>query len=251
MPAPKDPGKYIEWKRKLSLSHKGNPKCHPDGWSEKVSASLTGRVLSKEHRDNIRSAKIGSKYRQRTEEHCRKISMALSNKPKSEEHKRKLSESRKSLSLEAKRNIREAALLRFSNPDYIKIHNDANQKRKETLIGGFWYGNVRYQDGPQYCERWTADLRDRVRAYFGYRCFECGSLQHGRKHNVHHVHYNKKTCCDGSPHDMIPLCPECHSKTNFNRAFWEDHFTTMIYSSDPNGKCFFTKEEMRELTQSP
>jgi len=120
----------------------------------------------------------------------------------------------------------------------------------ESKIGGFWYGNVRYDERPQYCERWTEDLRERVRAYFGYRCFECGALQNGTKLSVHHVHYNKKTCCDGSPHDIIPLCVSCHMKTNGNRDYWEKHFTDLLYASDPDGKCFFTKEEMKTYTKS-
>jgi hypothetical protein len=89
-----------------------------------------------------------------------------------------------------------------------------------------------------------------VRAYFNYTCFECGIKQTNRKLNVHHVHYNKKTCCDGSPHDLVPLCPECHTKTNFNRDYLEDHFTEKLYENNPEGKCFFTREEMGEFTQS-
>lgn len=126
--------------------------------------------------------------------------------------------------------------------------DETKQKMSETRLGGYWYGNVRYDDNP-YCEKWTANLRERCRAYFGYICFECNKTQEEirRKLNVHHVHYNKKTCCDGSPHDLVPLCPECHTKTNFNRDYWEDHFTEKLYDMNPNGKCFFTKEEYREF----
>ena len=109
---------------------------------------------------------------------------------------------------------------------------------------GFWYGAVRYYDDQMYCEKFNADLKERVRAYRGYVCFECGTPQNGTKLHIHHVHYNKKTCCDGSPHDLVPLCPSCHAKTNTNRKYWEDHFTGMIYQIDLDGKWFFTKEEM-------
>jgi hypothetical protein len=122
-------------------------------------------------------------------------------------------------------------------------------KMSESGIGGFWYGNIRYDDNP-YCEKWTAELRERVRAYFNYICFECGTPQNRRKLNVHHIHYNKKTCCDGSPHDMVPLCPECHTKTNFNRDYWEDRLTELLYAGNPDGKCFFTKEEMAAFKAS-
>ena len=250
MPAPKDPIKYQMWLDNLSKSHKWNPKCHPPGWSEKVSLKLTGRERTQEHCENISKAKLGQKYPVRSKEYCNKISIALSNKPKSEEHKKKLSISRKNLSIESRLNISNAAKKRFQNIEYMLKHRDANIKRVEKLIGGFWYGNIRYYNN-QYCEKWTADLRERVRAYFGYICFECGVKQKGRKLSVHHIHYNKKTCCDGSPHDMVPLCAECHTKTNFNRDYWEDHFTEMLYLISPEGKCFFTKEEMGEFTQPP
>jgi len=43
------------------------------------------------------------------------------------------------------------------------------------------------------------------------------------------------------------LCAKCHPKTNYNRDYWEKHFTDMIYENDPTGKCFFTKEEYSKL----
>jgi hypothetical protein len=124
----------------------------------------------------------------------------------------------------------------------------SKQKIIDYLVGGIWYGNVRYNDNP-YCEKWTPNLRERVRAYFGYVCFECGVKQDGRKLCVHHIHYNKKTCCDGSPHDMVPLCQECHTRTNYNRDYWEEHFVTKLYEQSSDGKCFFTKEEMKTFNK--
>lgn len=117
--------------------------------------------------------------------------------------------------------------------------------RMESVIGGFWYGNVRYLDLP-YCPRWTADLRERCRAYWNYTCFECGTPQNGKKLDVHHIHYNKKMLCDGSPQDVIPLCRGCHVKTNTDREYWERYFTELLYSWNPKGKCFFTEDEMKK-----
>lgn len=250
MPSPKDPEKYRLWKENLSKAHKGNKKCHPPGWGEKVSTALAGRERSEAHCQNISKAKIGKKQKPRSEAHCRALSDALRNKPKSEIHKKHLSESRKHLSKDALDNIAIAAKRRFENPEYVKNHTAANIRRVETLLGGFWYGNIRYYEN-QYCEKWTEDLRRRVRAFFNYTCFECGVVITGRALNVHHVHYNKKTCCDGSPHDLVPLCPTCHTRTNFNRDYWEDHFVEKLYDLHPDGKCFFTREEMRDLTRSP
>lgn len=259
MPAPKDPEKRKLWLDNLSKTHKGNPKCHPPGWGEKVSNALTGRERTIEHCENISKAKKGKTLKPRTESHCKAISDSLKGKKKSEIHRKNLSAARMNLSDTSKNNMSIAAKNRFLRPEYVerfimarlgKIASDDTKIRMvESHIGGFWYGNIKYYDSP-YCEKWTANLRERVRAYFGYRCFECGIPQNGRKHSVHHIHYNKKTCCDGSPHDMVPLCPECHSKANFDRDYWEDHYTELLYASDPDGKCFFTREEMREFTHS-
>jgi hypothetical protein len=115
----------------------------------------------------------------------------------------------------------------------------------EIAIGGFWYGNVQYYVRPQYCEKFTPEFKNRVRAYWNYTCAECGFVQIPKRTlHVHHVHYDKKMCCNGSPRDVVPLCRSCHLKTNHNRKRWEQHFVELIYSNDPTGKCFFTKEEM-------
>jgi len=38
----------------------------------------------------------------------------------------------------------------------------------------------------------------------------------------------------------------CHAKTNHNREHWEQYFADMI-NSDYGGKCYLTKEEMKEV----
>lgn len=120
------------------------------------------------------------------------------------------------------------------------------KKLIEAKYGGFWYGNIRYYEGPQYCEKWTGSLRERVRAYFGYKCVECGAPQNGSKLAVHHVHYNKLLCCDDTPRMLVALCQSCHAKTNFDREYWSDHFQEII-DEQYNGKCWFTKEEYANM----
>jgi hypothetical protein len=113
----------------------------------------------------------------------------------------------------------------------------------EAAIGGFWYGAVRYREGPQYCEKWNNNLRERVRAYFGYTCFLCGEPQNGKALHVHHVWYNKKACCDNTPRSLVPLCTSCHAKTTSgDRDHWSNYIQELldIYS---DGKCWLTKEE--------
>jgi hypothetical protein len=123
----------------------------------------------------------------------------------------------------------------------------AKAKMCEKKIGGFWYGNVRY-DERKYCELFDGKFKERVRSFWGYACFECGTPQNGKKLSVHHVHYDKKMCCNGSPKDVVPLCSSCHSATLTNRDYWEEHFTKLLYAYNIDGKCYFTKLEMEQYT---
>lgn len=142
--------------------------------------------------------------------------------------------------------------MRLSQMRAHELNPELTLRKIEGRIGGFWYGNVKYwyADSPQYCEKFNAEFKERVRAYWNYVCFECGTPQNGKKLGVHHIHYDKKMCCNGSPQDVVPLCRVCHFKTNYNRDYWEDHFTDLLYAYDPEGKCFFTKEEMKKFTSS-
>lgn len=109
MPAPKDPIKYAEWIKKLSVANKKRTgeksanygKRFSEEWKRKIGESckgkhvseetkhkisegLKGRTFSEEHRNNLSKALKGNP----------KLSMAQKGKPKSEEHRRKLSEAR-------------------------------------------------------------------------------------------------------------------------------------------------------------
>lgn len=242
IPPPKDPEKLRLWKERLSSAHKN-------------AGYLKSRWDDAERRKEL----IASRVNAITIESREKQKNAALDLWKDKEFRDKNIASRKIVYSDPdyKQKIGKILKERFKDPALLKRMCEITTKRYENedeilklterLLGGFWYGNVRYYYGPLYCDKWNESLRERVRAYWGYKCVECGVHQNGKKLNVHHVHYNKKTCCDGSPHDMVPLCPSCHAKTNYNRRYWEQHFTEMIYTNDPTGKCFFTKDEMTAL----
>lgn len=118
--------------------------------------------------------------------------------------------------------------------------------KRKKIADSWWYGNVKYPIRYDYCEKFNEDLKERVRAFWHYRCFECEQPAFkGNPLAVHHVHYNKESCCDGSINDLVPLCQSCHAKTNFNREYWENRFTDLLYADDSHGKCYFTKEEYK------
>lgn len=56
-----------------------------------------------------------------------------------------------------------------------------------------------------------------------YSCKICGEKQGDRVHAVHHIDYNKENC---NPNNLIIFCISCHSKTNYNRKYWINFFTS-------------------------
>ncbi len=160
----------------------------------------------------------------------------------------------------------------------LKGHDVPYESRLKTIehhLGGFWYGNIRYYEGKQYCELWNAEFRRRIRAFNAHNhngivtCECCGVIiNNGNIFNCHHVYYDKKACCvvsedgkyysnlgiKGNPYDFeiigdpnkfVVLCDSCHGKSTGrkNRRFWARFFEKIV-NEKYNGKSFFTKEEI-------
>jgi hypothetical protein len=88
-----------------------------------------------------------------------------------------------------------------------------------------WKGGISFEP---YCPKFNKEFKERVRAFFNHTCVECATPQTVKKLHVHHVNFNKESCCDPSIPLFVPLCDSCHGKTNFNRGFWTYWFTEMI-----------------------
>lgn len=125
----------------------------------------------------------------------------------------------------------------------------------QQYLNGSLNPNYRQDAQRRYCEKWTPDLRRRVRAFFNNTCMMCGITQdeyHTKSGepkllHVHHVNYNKNQCCDEDvPRLLVPLCASCHTKTTVKREIWEPYLTKLIVNNY-GGKCFYTKEEYKQL----
>ena len=118
---------------------------------------------------------------------------------------------------------------------------ETKQKIKESQTGcknPRWKGGVSFEP---YCVKFTKEFKDRVRKFFGNKCVECGVLQNGKKLDVHHVNFDKQSCCNDTTPLFVSLCPSCHAKTTHgDRAYWEQHFTSMI-TNQYEGKCYISK----------
>lgn len=84
-----------------------------------------------------------------------------------------------------------------------------------------WRGGLSFEP---YCHKFNEAFKESVREKFDRVCFLCPTTEeeNGKKLSVHHVNYDKDCLCDDSECEFVPLCTKCHSKTNFNRDYWEN-----------------------------
>jgi hypothetical protein len=121
-----------------------------------------------------------------------------------------------------------------------------------------------------YCELFK-EVSPRVRVFQNDKCIMCGATgeENNRKLNVHHVFYEKKTCCwidendeywtnlglenheknyyiGPNPNYFALLCDRCHGTTNGNfrnRSFNANTLRDVI-DFYFGGKSYYTEEEM-------
>lgn len=225
MTLPKDPKKAEEYKRKISERIKGTHRSEET--KKKISSSLKGvpkPPFTEEHRKHIGDVQRGKTL---SRAHRKKLSVAGKGRKKSEETLKRMRESwtlRKPMSEETRNKVSIAIKKLFENKE--------NHPR--------WKGGISFEP---YCPKFNKEFKERVRAFFGYQCQECGHVwQEGEPRlAVHHVNFRKDSCCSNEVIPLfVPLCHgKCHAKTNHNRLFWEYWFTEMI-NRLYNGKCYIS-----------
>lgn len=160
-----------------------------------------GYINSPETREKIsRAAKLrkGWKHSKETKQ---KIKLAHIGKIFSDEHKKNISVSKIGIKLSQK--------ARYN----IKISHLGK-------LNANWRGGLSFEP---YGLEFSKELKEQVRKQDNYQCQECNFSQEqlGYKLSVHHIDYNKK---NNSSDNLISLCKNCHSQTNFNRKDWVDYF---------------------------
>jgi DNA-directed RNA polymerase subunit RPC12/RpoP len=129
------------------------------------------------------------------------------------------------------------------NNSSIYCSNKCKIKSQTKLLLGKnnpnWRGGTSFEP---YCIKFNKNFKNRVRAFFGYKCVECGKTQeeNGISLSVHHVNYNKMACCDGVESIFVALCVHHHIISNFNRGYWEKHYTDII-NTQYGGQCYIPK----------
>ena len=80
-----------------------------------------------------------------------------------------------------------------------------------------------------YGKEFSPQLKEQIRNKYNYRCQECFREQdelrskNNRKYKllIHHIDYNKQ---NNNENNLISLCRNCHSQTNFDRGDWKEYF---------------------------
>lgn len=219
-----------------------NPENHPMYGKYGEDNSNYGRHCTEETKQKIREANEGKHHSEKTKE---KISESLLNKKFSKEHKQKLSEAKigtfRSEEIKKKISVAQQNMTETTKQKMRDNHADFRGEKS-----GMWKGGLSFEP---YCIKFNDEFKERAREYWNRRCVLCGKdeKENGNRLNVHHVTYNKDTCCDGSVPLFVVLCNSCHGKTSGNREYWENEFKQIVYSESIDGKCFYSKEEMKAI----
>ncbi|MCK4665847.1 HNH endonuclease [Candidatus Dependentiae bacterium] len=96
-----------------------------------------------------------------------------------------------------------------------------------------WRGGI---SNGNYCNKFTSECKELNRDKFNRKCFLCGKNEldniksngDKRKLCVHHVDYDKNQGCNAYDWKLVPLCHSCHSKTHYNRNYFDWLFSTLL-----------------------
>jgi hypothetical protein len=262
MPLPKDPKKAEEYRQRqrvAMLAYFSNP-------ANKEKSSIAAKKMYAAHPE-LKVA-VGDFHRGKTMSPSSRLKMSISKsgyknanfgKPLSEERKKQIgvfhstfrhsAETKRMMSITRKGTGGQMRGKRHTPETKRKIGvalkgrvvSDATRLKKHIATCGEknynWKGGVSFAP---YCEKFNREFKRRVRRFYNDECVECGVKSIAKKFHVHHVNFNKQTCCDNTQPLFVLLCPSCHSKTQHNRIFWEYWFTEMIMRHY-KGECYLPK----------
>jgi len=277
MPLPKDPAKREGWIHKQQENTKT---LHQN--SEYRSRYESGIRKREQNPEYIRNREEGIKTRSNTIEwrNGRRITALKLAQDPGWQDKQQTGAQKRSRNPEWQSNQIKGAQKRSINPDWRnnqkvgirKTTQDPKWKLKhiEGLFGGFWYGNVKYNDS-KYCELWCPDLWHRIDEAQNYQSILSGKTKldnGGRALNRHHVYWQPKACCDwdedvqgyyaminvgnrkiptyikyyikGDPNKFVLLTSQEHGMVSKNKLGWIKLFEELI-EIKLGGTCYLPK----------
>lgn len=226
---------FVEYCKHMSETLKGVPKPKPktEGYKITSSEAAKKRWQDPEYRDKTIKGMVEKRS---TPEYCNLRSKISKKQMENPEARKRVGDANRGRSPSSKARALLSARSRGENNPMYGVHLTREMNPS-------WKGGISFEP---YCPKFNREFKERVRAYFGYQCIECGTPQNGKKLGVHHVNFDKMSCCNDVVPLFVPLCNSCHAKSNFNRPYWEQHFTELI-DGYYGGKCYFSQEEMRAI----
>lgn len=189
--------------------------------------------------------KMSEAHRNPSEEIRRKISEGNKNRPRfshSDEARRKISDAnkRRVISEETRRKMSES----HKGNQNLLGHNHTDEARRKISEATKGKNNPNWQGGisfGKYCPKFNEEFKEKIREKYNRKCFLCSKteVENGRKLGVHHVNYDKKCLCVDIECEFVPLCVNCHMKTNGKRIHWEAVITGML--NNPSGQLCLDK----------
>ncbi len=161
---------------------------------------------SKESNEKRRIASLGRYHTEETKEKCRLINLG----------KHPSKETRKKMSIACL--VRPSAFRGRYHTEETRKQMELNHYDSSGKNNSNWQGGISFEP---YSPEFDEQLKKLIRQRDGYKCQLCGTPENGITLNIHHIDYDKK---NSSPDNLISLCKYCHTKTNFNRDFWEKYF---------------------------
>lgn len=83
----------------------------------------------------------------------------------------------------------------------------------------------------EHPKEFSEELKNIVKTRDNFNCQMCGINEDehlksvGYILSVHHIDYDKK---NNKEYNLITLCHSCHTKTNYNRSMWKEHFSDIF-----------------------
>jgi hypothetical protein len=109
-----------------------------------------------------------------------------------------------------------------------KQYAEGKRKRLSGENSPSWKGGISFEPYPI---TWSFALREAIRDRDGRKCCICGIGENGKRHDVHHIDYDKKNI---NPLNLLTLCHSCHMKTGYRREYWIAVLRNIVNS--PNTK---------------
>ena len=240
-----------ETKKQMALNRKGKKNApRSEIHKKRLSESLKGQRISEATKIKISKGNKGktawNKGIPMSEDIKRKISSSLSGKPTwnkgkvgiySEETINKMSKGRQNKGV-GRRVDYVLKICECCHSTYDVYPNNANRNRfcsnsckhKSNLKGEKhprWLGGISFEP---YCPKFSMRKKEQIRNQYGRKCVLCGVHESdlNRKLDVHHVDYNKLQGCENHQWKLVPLCQQCHAKTNYNRESYNALITAKI-----------------------